>query len=194
METEAQKQARYRRIRYLKRILRPMPRRYNLHKYPILKWFAASARKRDYLWSLRDSNMIRAIYIGWFIAFIPVYGLQMILAFVFCFLLKANCLVAMALQWITNPLTIPFFLAGQYFLGNLLLGRFFDSQTIEGKIMEAFVSGADMETVKSLVSAQNLEYVGACVIVGGFLLSLIGAFLTALSYKIWSGKHSVIAK
>ena len=106
METEAQKQARYRRIRYLKRILRPMPRRYNLHKYPILKWFAASARKRDYLWSLRDSNMIRAIYIGWFIAFIPVYGLQMILAFVFCFLLKANCLVAMALQWITNPLTM----------------------------------------------------------------------------------------
>src|SRR5690606_15820056 len=37
----------------VKRVLRWMPRRATIHRYPILKWFAASARQRPYLWTFR---------------------------------------------------------------------------------------------------------------------------------------------
>ena len=35
-----------RRIRRLKRWLRPLPRRANVRRYPVLNWFAIAARKR----------------------------------------------------------------------------------------------------------------------------------------------------
>ena len=40
------KEARFSRIRRLKRLLRPLPRRATLHKYPILNMFTVAARMR----------------------------------------------------------------------------------------------------------------------------------------------------
>ena len=73
---------RYARIRRVKKLLRPMPRRTNLHKYPVIKWFANYARKCSYIWSFKRANVISAIYLGWIIALIPMYGLQMLTAFI----------------------------------------------------------------------------------------------------------------
>jgi len=75
------KEAKFKRIRRLKKWMRPLPRRSNIHKYPILKWFSETAYKRSYLWSFRGKNIIPALFWGVWIAMLPIVGLQMLVIF-----------------------------------------------------------------------------------------------------------------
>lgn len=102
---------RFARIRRAKFFLRFMPRRARFHTYPIIGRFAAFARKRSYLWSFRSSEVRPAIYVGSVLAFMPVPGLQLVLAFALSVLLRRNVMVLAGLQFITNPLTLPVFIA-----------------------------------------------------------------------------------
>lgn len=93
------------RLGRLRRWLRPLPRRSNLPRYPVIRWFADLARRRPHLWSFGSRPMRRAIYAGAVIAFLPVYGLQFLLAFWIAVVLRANLAVSCGLQLVTNPLT-----------------------------------------------------------------------------------------
>lgn len=95
----------HRQVRRLKRLLRPLPRRATLHRYPVLCWFQHTARKRSYLWSFRLEHIIPALYAGSVLALVPVYGLQLLTAFVLALVLRANLMVFTGLQLITNPLS-----------------------------------------------------------------------------------------
>jgi len=86
--------------------LRRLPRRANLHRYPVIRHFAAAARRRPYLWSFDLPGVRRAIYAGAVISFLPVFGLQLFVAFVAAILVRANLAVTCGLQLLTNPLTI----------------------------------------------------------------------------------------
>jgi len=98
----AERVARFARAR---RLLRSLPRRSNLHRYPFLRRFAEAAQARPYLWSFRISSVRRALYVGSLIAFLPIYGLQFLLAFVAAFLFRAQLGMTLALQFVTNPFT-----------------------------------------------------------------------------------------
>jgi uncharacterized protein (DUF2062 family) len=101
--------------------LKPLPRRANVHRYPVIKWFAAFAHKRPYLWSYKNAPVVRAIYIGSLLAYLPSYGAQILIAFGAAFLGRANLTVLVGLQMIVNPLSIgPIYLA-TYTLGNWLI-------------------------------------------------------------------------
>ncbi len=103
------------RVRLLKTLMRPLPRRAMLHRYPVLKWFSAYARKRSYLWSFRSEHVIPAFYGGSILCMLPIYGLQIISAFVLSLVLRTNLLVFCLLQLITNPLTaIPLYATACY--------------------------------------------------------------------------------
>lgn len=86
-------------------MLRFMPRRAVLHKYPIVGRFAEMARKRAYLWSMKPEPMRPAFYVGSILSFLPVMGLQLPLALLLSLLLRANFMVLGGLQFITNPFT-----------------------------------------------------------------------------------------
>ncbi len=101
---------RFARIRRAKFFLRFMPRRARFHTYPVIGRFAAFARKRSFLWSFRSSEVRPAIYVGSVLAFMPVPGLQLVLAFALAVLLRRNVMVLAGLQFITNPLTLPVFI------------------------------------------------------------------------------------
>ena len=79
-----------RRIRRVKKWLRPLPRRANIHRYPILRHFSSAAKKRIYLWSFRAENVLPSIYVGSVLPFLPIYGLQLPLAFLFALFLRGN--------------------------------------------------------------------------------------------------------
>lgn len=96
---------RFGRIRRLKILLRFMPRRAVLHKYPIVGRFAGMARKRAYLWSMKPEPMRPALYVGSILSFLPVMGLQLPIALMLSLLLRANFMVLGGLQFITNPFT-----------------------------------------------------------------------------------------
>jgi uncharacterized protein (DUF2062 family) len=94
------------RIARTKRLLRWLPRKANLHRYPVVKWFAAAARQRDYLWSFRVRPVVASLYAGCILSFMPLYGVQALLSVLLSFALRANLAVMVGLQLITNPFTV----------------------------------------------------------------------------------------
>ncbi|WP_297800231.1 DUF2062 domain-containing protein [Arenimonas sp. GDDSR-1] len=106
------------RRRRIRTWLKPLPRRATIHRYPILKRFAAFARRRPYLWSFKDAPVVRAIYLGSLLAYLPTYGAQIVIAFIAAWFGRANLTLMIGLQMITNPLTAgPIYLAA-YGLGS----------------------------------------------------------------------------
>jgi uncharacterized protein len=99
----ARRSARKGRVR---RLLRRLPHRTNIGRYPVVRWFAEAARRRPYLWSFQTGEVRRALYVGAVIAFLPLYGLQLFLAFWAAVLLRANLPVTCGLQLATNPVTV----------------------------------------------------------------------------------------
>ena len=93
---------RRRRIRRLKKWMRPLPRRSNVHRYPVLKWFSGMARRRSFLWSFRSREMVTALFLGLIVAFMPLVGIQMLIVFFLALWFRANLPVIVALQWVSN--------------------------------------------------------------------------------------------
>jgi len=108
---------RFARIRRAKFLLRFMPRRARFHTYPIVGRFAAFARKRNFLWSFRYDQLRPSFYAGAILSLLPLYGLQLPLAFFVCLLFRTNFMVLGGLQFITNPVTIAPVYYGTYKLG-----------------------------------------------------------------------------
>lgn len=94
------------RRRWLRRLLRPLPRRTNLRRYPVLKWFAHFANKAPFLWSFKRQHVLMSLYVGCVLAFLPLYGIQFVLAFAAALLVRGNLTVMVGVQFITNPFTI----------------------------------------------------------------------------------------
>lgn len=94
------------RFRRVKRFLKPLPRRTNVARYPVIKWFAEAARARPFLWSFKKQHVIAAFYAGSVVALLPLWGMQLLLAFFAALLARANLAITVSLQFITNPLTI----------------------------------------------------------------------------------------
>lgn len=95
-----------RRRKRLRRVLRALPRRANIGRYPVIRRFADAAKARPYLWSFKREHLWPALYIGSVLAFMPTYGLQVFIAVLAAMVVRANLTVIVALQMITNPLTI----------------------------------------------------------------------------------------
>lgn len=125
LELEEQHRAvRRARLARFRKWLRYLPRRSNVGRYPIIRNFAAAARKRPYLWSFRSVEVRRAIYLGTVISFLPVYGLHTLVAFGAAILFRANLGVALGVQIITNPLTAAPLYYVAYRAGVWILGFF----------------------------------------------------------------------
>lgn len=181
-----------RRRRRMKKFLRPLPRRANIHRYPILKYFAKTARRRDYLWSWHPGNVVRAIYLGWIIALIPIYGFQMAVAFIASLYFRANCLIAMALQWITNPFTIGPILVGQYLLGDYVFTHFFGVGAIDNGFVDVFRSGdfyEALDALKEFMGPDKILHIAAATLFGGFLIAVVGAVLTHILYRLLESRN-----
>ena len=149
------------RRRRLRRLLRPLPRRANLARYPVLKWFAAQARRAAFLWSFKRPNVLASLYAGSVLAFLPVYGLQLLLGFAAALGLRGNLTVMIALQMIVNPLTlVPIY----GFTGWVGLGA-----------MDLAAVGAAWPTA--------LRYTNA-LFVGGVLVGLAFALLADLTWRL----------
>jgi len=115
------RQDRFARIRRVKNFLRFMPRRAVLHKYPFLGRFAASARKRSYLWSFKTAHVRPALYAGSILSLMPFMGVQLPASFVLALLLRGNFMILGGLQFITNPVTAVPVYYGTYQLGKAVI-------------------------------------------------------------------------
>ncbi len=115
---------RRRRIRRLKKWMRPLPRRSNIHRYPVLKWFSGMARRRAFLWSFRSREMVTALFLGLIVAFMPLVGIQMLIVFFIALWFRANLPVIVALQWVSNPFTMGPIYFADYQIGLAMMELF----------------------------------------------------------------------
>ncbi len=131
------------RRRRLRRWLRPLPRRANVARYPIIKWFADAARRRPYLWSFKRPQVLASLYAGSVLALMPVYGLQVAIGLALAILVRGNLTVMVALQMVTNPLTLGPIYYGTHSLGLWLIGLVAsgDGATRWGTTLNALVVG-----------------------------------------------------
>ena len=77
--------------------------------------------ERAHLWRLNRHAVALAFMVGLFAAFIPV-PFQMLIAAVLAIAVQANLPIAVALVWVTNPLTMPLLFFGAYKIGAWMLG------------------------------------------------------------------------
>ncbi|WP_349636689.1 DUF2062 domain-containing protein [Sulfurimonas sp. CVO] len=74
----------------------------------------------DYL-SANRRMVSRAVFIGFFIAFIPM-PMQMLAVVAFIPFLKFNVPIALAICWLSNPFTMPAMYYMEYLTGSFFLG------------------------------------------------------------------------
>ncbi|AWT60844.1 MAG: hypothetical protein DF168_02068 [Candidatus Moanabacter tarae] len=168
------KEKHFSRIRRVKRLLRPLPRRANLHRYPFIKWFAKTARNRSFLWSFRTTHVVPSLYAGCILAFMPLYGAQVPLALVTALVIRCNLPILVGLQFLSNPLTLPIIYLSAYGIGDFLLGIFGDSNS-----MIAFW-GTDGEKTLLMESV----YTVTATVVGGIIIGYFAGVLSSVVYRI----------
>ncbi len=157
--------ARRRRLRWL---LKKLPRKANVGRYPGLGRFADAARKRPWLWSFKRAQILPAVYVGTVLSLMPTYGIQFVIAFGAALLFRANLTVMAGLQLITNPLTIaPIYLFTDW-LGMRIIG--------------STGYGEGMNTVGTHFNA---------LVLGGVVAGVALAFLVDLLWRAlaWEARH-----
>lgn len=191
-------QTKWRRIRRVKRWLRPLPRRATIHRYPVLRLFSESARKRSYIWSFRVENAVPAIYVGSVLTLMPLYGIQLPLSVLFALLCRANLPILAGLQLLTNPLTIiPIWFStyqiGRYFIGVVGIEAAPLARSEVQTLLYNFTHGQWGENVDRLLTVFGVTCLGAAVM--GSFFGLIGsacyriiAKRTAMSYAVLKDK------
>ncbi len=199
-ESELNK-TKWRRIRRVKKWLRPLPRRTNIHRYPILKFFSQAARKRIYIWSFRVENAVPAIYAGSILTLMPLYGIQVPLAFLLALLLRANLPILAGLQVVSNPITVlPIWFAAYQIGRNILsvTGIHVDPLNREEVrlLLDNFIHGAWGDKFEHISIVFGVTSLGAIVM--GTFFGLIGSFAyrivasrTAASYALLREKIHV---
>lgn len=182
MNTEEDRLLRQRhaRIARTKRILRRLPRRSNVHRYPGLKWFAAATRKRLYLWSFRVNRVVPALYAGCILTLLPLYGVQIPLSVLFAFWMRANLPVLVALQFLSNPLTVVPLYFTVYQIGKAALNLIgIDTPTLSLQEMKTFLnifaSGQLLLNLRYLLTVWLVTAFGG-VIFGSFLATAASLF------------------
>ena len=172
-------QTKWRRIRRVKKWLRPLPRRTNIHSYPILKFFSEATRKRSYLWSFRVENAVPSIYAGSILTFMPLYGIQVPSAFLVAIILRANLPILVGLQIVSNPLTIiPIWFAA-YQIGQMILSVIgirvnpLNREEVS-LILDNFIYASWADKFDNLANVLSVTSLGAVVM--GIFFGLIASF------------------
>ena len=159
-------QSKWRRMRRVKKWLRPLPKSTNIHSYRILRFFAVAARKRTNIWSFRVENAVPAIYAGSILTLMPLYSIQIPSAFLLALSPRANLPIPVGLQVVSNPLTIlPIWFAA-YQIGQMILsvvGLRFDllNQEEVRLLLDNFIYAAWGDKFDNLAATFSVTILGA---------------------------------
>ena len=149
-------------------IKRIFPKLDSVKEEKILKIFGPAVLQAN-LWHINKKSVSRGFAIGAFCAFLPIPGIQMLLAAFLSITFAANLPLAVILTWITNPFTyIPI----AYFAI---------------KIGELFISAESAYQIKSeqINILTDLMQYWEPLFLGSFILSIISSLLSYILIRIY---------
>ena len=152
-----------------------------IHKSPVLRRirYAASKTKRFVLRRVLHADdsphrLAMGMAVGLFIAFTPTIGIQLLLFFPMCWLLRGNSAVGFPALWITNMFTaVPVYMV-QYWIGAKMLGV--DPFAVNWAELDRSTHGSWWESVKTY-TAFTVEHAGPLSLGSGLtalMIALIG--------------------
>lgn len=101
------------------RLRKILPTHEKIKSQKFLKIFGKLLDKKD-LWSLSRKKVLGAVFIGIFVACLPM-PLQMVLATFLAIIFSVNLPLSFALIFISNPFTMPPLFYFEYHIGKLLI-------------------------------------------------------------------------
>jgi uncharacterized protein (DUF2062 family) len=153
-----------------------VPTKEDLQEKKSLRWLIPLLKNRK-LWIIQRKTVANAMFVGMFSAFTP-WPLQMTQAAIMSIFFNANVPIAVALVWITNPITMAPMFYGTYKFGAFLLD-------FEGSFPEFELS------FNWLFS--TLGEIWQPLLLGSFAIGILtGIFFWFLSHILW--QKSVINK
>ena len=126
----------------------------------------------------------RGIAVGFFTAWLPFFGLHLLLALIFAAILRANKAMALLFVWVSNPLTALFIYYPCYRVGRFILSFFRERPTVKPEQMESMfaqVLSAKQIFPEFFTAAlwkqlwEVFAHAGLELLIGGILLGLIVA-------------------
>lgn len=141
-------------------------------------------------------RIARGIAIGFFTAYLPIFGIHMLIALVLAFLLRANKVLALLAVWISNPFTFLLIYYPAYRLGHLILPFFHEKPQVELDQIQALLN--QTFSLKYMLThlftagywkeaATVFAQIGLETCIGGIIL---GAVVAKLSY--WLAYYFII--
>lgn len=139
------------------------------------------------LWHFNRHSLTKAVYIGVLSAFFPLPG-QMPLALIGSLLFRANIPMALALTWITNPLTtLPVFYAAYYVGAKILDVPMISLRTI-AKMVADFSSWIFADGTNPFITYQG-SFSLAAFCLGLVILAVISSIISGVVFKlVWRYK------
>ena len=98
-----------------------LPHPYKITESRLLRWLGPTINDPN-LFHINRTSVSLSFFIGFFCAFLPVPG-QTVIAALLALWWRTNLPLAVALIWISNPVTIPPMFYLSYKLGTLILGE-----------------------------------------------------------------------
>jgi uncharacterized protein len=102
-----------------KKLKKVLPTHEKIKEQKFLKIFGSFLHKRE-IWSLSRKKVIAGVFIGIFVACLPM-PLQMVLASFLAIVFNANLPLSFALIFVSNPLTMPPLFYLEYQIGKILV-------------------------------------------------------------------------
>ena len=129
-------------------------------------------------------QMARGVAAGLFVAYLPLLGLHIPLAFILAQLIRANKALAVVAVWISNPLTFVLIYFPSYRLGRMIVAFFHQKPQLELNHIQEMLNQTFSPSYM-IVNLFTLDYwkqaaavftkIGLEMCIGGIVLGLVAA-------------------
>lgn len=157
-------------------IERFMPKPETLRNHKHLQMFGKLLHKPN-LWALNRRSAPMAFAVGLFVAWVPM-PFQMVLAAALAIIFNCNLPVAVALVWVTNPITMPFMFYAAYLFGTTLLNH----------PPQEFAFQANWQWIEASLSTIGPPFLVGCLAFA-IIFATLGYFVV---HNLW--KYSILFK
>lgn len=140
--------------------------------------------------------MARGLAVGFFVAYLPLFGLHMLLALLIAAMIRANKALAVMAVWICNPLTFAFIYYPSYRIGQLVLSFSRPRPQVElDQIQELLNQTFSLKyMLMHLFSAEYWKQIASVFTQIGLETLIGGVILGTIAAKIgyWIGYYFII--